>query len=225
MNVVVPVPELLAVTVTVCAVAKLDGVKVSDVGESVSPVFPLAAMDTVRLAACACGLQSQGEGPGRCSGLTVQTGCAGRDRAWPPPFCCLLARGAGDRRRGAWSGIAEVRADRGVSARGQRAVPGGVGHHDRLPGLGPVPAPARLQRLVACVGSRSASSRVIADVPLSVTVIAAVNPLPQSDDTEYAAEHDDAAAWAAWRNHRRQGQASSATQPKPGGRCEGAIAA
>jgi hypothetical protein len=50
-NVVVPVPELLAVTVTVCAVPKFDGVKVSDVGESVSPVFPLAAMDTVKLAA------------------------------------------------------------------------------------------------------------------------------------------------------------------------------
>jgi hypothetical protein len=32
---------------------------------------------------------------------------------------------------------------------------------------------------------------------LSVTVIAAVNPLPQSDDTEYAAEHEPAAATAA----------------------------
>ena len=31
----------------------------------------------------------------------------------------------------------------------------------------------------------------------AVTVIAAVNPLPQSDDTEYAAEHEAAAACAA----------------------------
>jgi hypothetical protein len=38
---------------------------------------------------------------------------------------------------------------------------------------------------------------VIAEDPLSVTVIAAVNPLPQSDDTEYAAEHDAACATAA----------------------------
>ena len=46
-NVVAPVPELFAVIVTLCAVAKLDGVKVSDVGEAVSPLLPLAAIDTV----------------------------------------------------------------------------------------------------------------------------------------------------------------------------------
>src|ERR1700733_10242255 len=46
-NVVAPVPELFAVIVTFCAVAKFDGVNVSDVGDSVSPVFPLAAIDTV----------------------------------------------------------------------------------------------------------------------------------------------------------------------------------
>ena len=38
-NVVVPVPELFAVTVTFCAVEKFDGVKVSDVGDAVSPVL------------------------------------------------------------------------------------------------------------------------------------------------------------------------------------------
>jgi len=46
-NVVVPVLELLAVMVTVCGVEKLDGVNVSVDGDSVSPVFPLAAIETV----------------------------------------------------------------------------------------------------------------------------------------------------------------------------------
>jgi hypothetical protein len=46
-NVVAPVPELFAVIVTLCAVAKFDGVNVSDVGEAVSPLLPLAAIDTV----------------------------------------------------------------------------------------------------------------------------------------------------------------------------------
>jgi hypothetical protein len=39
----------LAVTVTVCGVEKLDEVKVRLVGEAVSPVFPLAATETVTL--------------------------------------------------------------------------------------------------------------------------------------------------------------------------------
>src|SRR6185437_4227057 len=49
-NVVVPVPVVLAVTVTVCGVAKFDGVKVSVVGDAVTPVLPVAAMLTVSLA-------------------------------------------------------------------------------------------------------------------------------------------------------------------------------
>ena len=47
-------PLELAVTVTVCAVAKLDGVNVRLVGDSVSPALPLAAMDTVTFAVGAC---------------------------------------------------------------------------------------------------------------------------------------------------------------------------
>jgi hypothetical protein len=50
-KVVAPVPLELAVIVTVCGVEKLDGVNVSEVGEAVSPVLPLAAMDTVTLEA------------------------------------------------------------------------------------------------------------------------------------------------------------------------------
>ena len=53
-KVVVPVPVALAVTVTVCGVAKFDGVNVRLAGDSVSPVLPLAAMDTVSFAVGAC---------------------------------------------------------------------------------------------------------------------------------------------------------------------------
>jgi hypothetical protein len=49
-NVVVPLLELSAVTVTVCGVAKFAGVNVSDVGDAVSPVLPLAAIETVSFA-------------------------------------------------------------------------------------------------------------------------------------------------------------------------------
>jgi L-fucose mutarotase/ribose pyranase (RbsD/FucU family) len=48
-NVVVPVPLELAVTVTVCGVLKLDEVNVRVVGDAVSPVFPLDAIVTVSL--------------------------------------------------------------------------------------------------------------------------------------------------------------------------------
>src|SRR5215470_3131548 len=50
-NVVVPVLVAFAVTVTVCGVAKLDGVNVRVVGDAVSPVFPLDATVTVSLEA------------------------------------------------------------------------------------------------------------------------------------------------------------------------------
>ena len=50
MNVVVPVPELFAVIVRFCVVEKFDGVKVSDVGDSVSPLLPLLATDTATFA-------------------------------------------------------------------------------------------------------------------------------------------------------------------------------
>ena len=50
LNVVTPVPVALAVTVTVCAVAKFDGVNVSVDGDSVSPLFPDAAIETVSFA-------------------------------------------------------------------------------------------------------------------------------------------------------------------------------
>jgi hypothetical protein len=53
-KVVVPVPVALAVTVTVCGVEKFDGVNVRLAGDSVSPVLPLAAMDTVSFAVGAC---------------------------------------------------------------------------------------------------------------------------------------------------------------------------
>ena len=43
-------PVELAVTVTVCAVAKLDGVNVRLVGDSVSPALPLDVMVTVSFA-------------------------------------------------------------------------------------------------------------------------------------------------------------------------------
>ena len=47
-------PLELAVTVTVCAVAKLAGVNVRLAGEAVSPVLPLDATDTVTFAVGAC---------------------------------------------------------------------------------------------------------------------------------------------------------------------------
>jgi hypothetical protein len=58
-NVVTPVPLELAVTVTVCAVEKFDGVNVSEVGDSVSPVLPLAAMVTVSFEVGACDSASE----------------------------------------------------------------------------------------------------------------------------------------------------------------------